>query len=117
MKLPRSIQFAALLLLCTALTLGLVGCATPQSTPERIAAAQVSRNEIGASTTVLLNASKISSKDAENNLKVADAATDGIALARTLAAQDSKAADAKLSMIQTTLGAIKAYLAALKPTP
>lgn len=119
--LLRHAQFACLLL-STAVAIGLAGCAqvglaAPQTVTEKIASAQVARNEIGASTTVLLNASKITSKDAENSLKVADTATEGIALARTLAAQDPTAANAKLSMITTTLAAIKGYLAVLQTKP
>lgn len=114
----RTMQAGFLLLFA----LAVLGCAqlglqSPETVTEKIAAVQVARNQIGATTTALLNARKISSTDAENSLKVADAATDGIGLARTLAAQDPTAANARLTMIVTTLGAVQAYLALQQAKP
>jgi len=91
-----------------------LGLPSPETMNEKIAAAQGSVTQVRATATDLLNQKLISVADAENALRTTDAASDGIAVARTLAAQDPNAAQARLTMIVTTLTAVQAYLASRK---
>jgi len=88
-----------------------LGLPTPTTMNEKLAAAQGSVTQVRTTATNLLTAKQITVADAENALKVTDAASEGIAVARTLSATDPNAAQARLTMIVTTLTAIQAYLA------
>jgi hypothetical protein len=96
----------ALLVACAQL-----GLPTPTTINEKIAAAQASVTQVRQTATQLLTAGKITVADAENVLKTTDAASEGIAVARTLSLQDPNAAQARLTMVVTALTAIQAYLA------
>jgi hypothetical protein len=98
--------FAMLLSACAQL-----GLPTPETLNEKIAAAQGSVTQVRMTATQLLTAKKISVADAESVLKTTDAASEGITVARSLSAQDPNAAQARLTMIVTTLTAAQAYLA------
>ena len=107
LRLPYLLAFAcALLVACASL-----GLPTPTTMNEKIATAQGSVTQIRVTAAQLLTAKKISVHDAENVLKQTDAAADGIAVARTISAQDPNAAQAKLTAIVTVLTALNAYLA------
>jgi len=99
-------MLCALLIGCAA-----VGIPTPQTMNERVAMAQSTVTQLRATATVLLNAKRISSKDAENVLKQTDAATEGIALALAISATDPAEASTKLQATLTVLTALQAYLA------
>jgi len=88
-----------------------LGLPTPTTINEKIAAAQGSVTQVRTTAATLLRSNSISVADAENALKVTDAASEGIQVARTLSAQDPNAAQARLTMIVTTLTAVQAYLA------
>lgn len=107
------------LLLCAFLLLlaacAQVGLPTPQTTNERIAAAQASVTQARATTTQLLEAKKITSADAANVLKQTDAAREGIDVARTISATDPGAATSKLQAAVAILSALQAYLASKSP--
>ena len=103
-----SVWLFALLMLAACAQLGLP---TPDTINEKIAAAQGSVTQVRVTATQLLNSKTITVADAENALKVTDAASEGIVVARALAAQDPNAAQARLTMIVTTLTAVQAYLA------
>ena len=98
--------FAMLLFSCAQF-----GLPTPDTLNEKIAAAQGSVTQARITATQLLTAKKISVADAENVLKTTDVASEGITVARSLSAQDPNAAQARLTMIVTTLTAAQAYLA------
>lgn len=100
----------ALLVACESL-----GLPSPETTNERIAAAQGSVTQIRVTAAQLLTQKRISIADAENALRSTDAASEGIAVVRTMAAQDPAAAQARLTMIITGLTAINAYLASRQP--
>lgn len=88
-----------------------LGLPSPETMNEKIAAAQGTVTQIRVTATQLLQAKKIAVNDAENVLKSTDAATEGIAVARTLSAQDPGAAQSKLTATVTVLTALQAYLA------
>jgi len=96
----------ALLVACSSL-----GLPTPETFNEKVAAAQASVTQVRQTATQLLNTKKISVADAENVLKSTDAASEGIAVARAMSAQDPSAAQARLTLIVTALTAIQTYLA------
>lgn len=94
----------------------IVGCAsvglpTPQTMNERVAVAQSTVTQLRSTATVLLNAKRISSKDAENVLRQTDAATEGIALAMLMSATDPAGANTKLQTTLQVLQVLQAYLA------
>jgi hypothetical protein len=91
-----------------------LGLPTPQTMNEKLAAAQGSVTQVRTSATQLLQAGKITSGDATNVLTTTDAASEGIRVARVISAQDPTAAQARLTMVVTTLTAIQAYLATKK---
>jgi hypothetical protein len=88
-----------------------IGLPAPETTNEKIAAAQVAVTQVRTSAAQLLLAGKISSADGMNVLRTTDAAAEGIMVARALAAQDPNAAQARLTMVATALTAIQTYLA------
>lgn len=97
---------AALLVACAQL-----GLVQPETLTEKVATAKALNTEIVKQATVLLNTGKISSADAENVLKGATTASDGIKVAQSLALQDPAAANARLTMVVTVLTSLQAYLA------
>lgn len=88
-----------------------VGLPTPDTMNERIAAAQGTVTQVRVSATQLLTAKQITVVDAENVLKSTDAAAEGIAVVRTIAASDPATANAKLTATVSVLTALQAYLA------
>jgi hypothetical protein len=116
--LPRATQWLGTLLL--AAVFALAGCAqlgvpTPQTTNERIAAAQASVTQVRQSATQLLEAKRISSADAANVLKQTDAAREGVDVARAIAATDPAGASSKLQAATAVLTALQSYLASRAP--
>lgn len=111
------VSTVALLLLMAALLM-LDGCAqsggvlTPQTTNERIAAAQAGVTQARQTATQLLQAKKISSDDAANVLKQTDAAREGIDVARALTATDPAGASSRLQATLAILTALQSYLTA-----
>jgi hypothetical protein len=108
----RTVLTATIAMLCALL----VGCASvgipaPQTMYERVAVAQATVTQLRSTATVLLDAKRISSKDAENVLKQTDAATEGIALAMAMAVTNPAGADAKLQTAMQVLQALQTYLA------
>ena len=98
-------------MMITALGCTALGLPQPETLSEKIAAAQGSVTQVRVTATDLLNAKTISVADAENALRVTDAASDGIVIARTLAAQDPTAAQARQTMVVTILSGVQLYLA------
>ena len=88
-----------------------VGLPTPDTMNERIAAAQGTVTQVRTTATQLLTAKQIDVKDAENVLKSTDAAAEGIAVVRAIAASDPATASAKLTATVSVLTALQAYLA------
>lgn len=91
-----------------------LGLLTPETMNEKIATVQSSVTQVRMTATQLLQTKRISTADAENALKVSDAAAEGIIVARQLATQDTAAAQYRLTAIVTTLTAIQTYLATKK---
>jgi len=112
--MKRQIDRFALWLTLFSLGIFLSACAqlTEAGFKGKALAAQSSITQLQISTRTLLDAKKISSADAENVLKVADAATAGIAVARQYNATDPKAGEAKLQAVIAILTAAQAGLAA-----
>lgn len=95
----------------------MAGCAylsvpTPKTFNSRALAATQGATTAVATSTVLLNARKIGSDDAENIQKQADNLKDGVVIARQVHALNPQAGGAKLDAIEAALTALEAYLAA-----
>lgn len=125
--------------LATALLAALfMGCASlglpsPNTFEQKALVAQSSVTQLRLSASQLLNSRTINLRDAENALHVTDAATSGIAVARTLYATacplptaaasappvacSSVAADKRLTVATAALTALSAYLATQGATP
>lgn len=108
-----ALLLGALLLLLSACAQ--LGVPTPQTTNERIAAAQASVTQVRQSATQLLEAKRISSADAANVLKQTDAAREGVDVARAIAATDPSGASSKLQAATAILTALQSYLASRAP--
>lgn len=103
----------AVWLLCVVLCgCTMLGVPTPKTFNQRALAAQEGATGAVATSTVLLNARKIGSDDAENIQQQADNVTEGVKIARQVHALDPKAGDDKLASVETILTALEAYLAA-----
>lgn len=113
MERKRSLFMSCVLALVMAVLC--IGCAgmgtpTPQTLNERLAVSQASVTQMRSTATMLLNAKKISSQDADNVLKQTDAAAEGIRLAIALSPTDALGAANKLQATQAVLTALQAYL-------
>jgi hypothetical protein len=105
-------QFSLLPLLLLVLS----ACATlgvPSATTfnQRALAAQTAATAAVSTSTVLLNAHKIGSADAENVQKQADLVKESVDVARSIHATDPKGGETKLDSTVTILKALEAYLA------
>lgn len=94
----------------------LMGCAQlgipkPETFAQQVAVGYAAVAQVRQTATTLLVAEKISSADAINVQISADLARSGLDIARTLAATNPNAADAKLTAARQTLAALAAYLA------
>ena len=98
---------AGLMLLSACAALGLP---TANGFNEKIVVSYATVEGVTRSTTVLLNAEKISVGDAENVLAQVKYALLGIDLARSMAKTDLTTAEMKLDAAQTILKALQAYI-------
>ena len=98
---------AMLMILSACATLGLP---TANTFGEKVALSYATVEGVTRSTTILLNAKKISVSDAENVLAQAKNALAGIDLAKSMSTSDMTAADAKLNAVHTILVALQAYI-------
>jgi hypothetical protein len=96
----------ALLTACAAL-----GVTAPQTFNDKALAAALTIDTVQKNASTLLKAGKISPADAENVLKAADTATEGIKVARAYAATSPTAAATRLDAAVAGLTALTAYLA------
>lgn len=112
---PQQLRYFLLAVVFALAACAQLGLNTPDTTAERIAAAKATATQVVTTTTTLLNAKAISSLDAENALRVTDAAMGGITTVQTLLVQDPVAANQRLAMITATLGAVQVYLASKQP--
>lgn len=99
--------------LCAAVVLG--GCAvlggpTPETFNQKLAVGYSTVTAVRSTATQLLIAKKIGSGDAQNVQKQADAAREGLDVAREMSKVDFKAADVKLSTVTSTLQVLQRYL-------
>lgn len=106
---PLYLLFAALMLMAAGCAQ--LGLEAPKTLNERIAVTVSSVTAVRQSTTVLLQAKKITAEDAQNIQTQADNVIAGAQVARSLAVSDPKAADAKLQQTRAVLTALQAYLA------
>lgn len=106
--LQNSILILMLAILVACAQLGL---ATPETFNEKLAAGYVTVTEMVTTTTALLKAGKIKSDDAANIQVQVNTAKAGLDIAKQVAANDPKAADAKLVAVRTVLTALSTYLA------
>ncbi len=93
----------------------LVGCAalgleTPATPESKALAIDATATAVNQTATMLLNAKKISSDDAQNVLDSTRAARRGVDVARSLAKVDPSAANAKLVAQQELLKVLQDYL-------
>lgn len=88
-----------------------LGLAAPETFNQKLAVGYATVTQVRETATSLLVAQKIGSKDAENVQASADVARVGLDTARTMAAVDPTAANAKVDAIRTGLTALSAYLA------
>lgn len=96
---------AALLTACT-----LMGQPTPDSFNQKLEGAYRTAETIVRSNSILLNAHKISSADAENVAKEVDAGKQGLDIARDIHTTDPQAGSARLTATLAGLHALEAYL-------
>lgn len=112
----RSLVLSVALVFGAAGTTVLSGCAqlglaSVQSFEDKLYATTATVSQIERTTSVLLNARKISSNDAKNVLKATDAAAEGVTLAKAYVGVDQATANAKLAAAITALNALQTYLA------
>jgi hypothetical protein len=86
------------------------GIPTPQTFPERIAAAYVTTTGVRQTALTLLTAKRISPDDAKNVNESANHARAGIDIARSLEVVDPTAADNRLNASIAILEALNTYL-------
>ena len=106
-KLFYSPIIVVLMILSACATLGLP---TAEKFGDKVALSYAAVAGVTRSTTILLNAKKISVDDADNVIAQAKNAVAGIDLAKSMAKTDMTAADAKLNAVRTILVALQAYI-------
>ena len=107
-----SLGLALILLVAFAMLTGCaqLGVQAPKTFNEKAYAAALTIDSVQKQTSTLLKANKISPGDAENVLKAADVATEGIKVARTYATTAPTTANSKLDAAVAGLAALTAYL-------
>lgn len=88
----------------------LMGLPAAETFNQRLEGGYRTAETIVSGTSILLNAHKISSDDAENSAKQADVLKDGLDVARSLHATDEQAGNDKLTTTLISLRALEAYL-------
>jgi len=104
--------FLVALLIATLTACTALGVDTPQTFNQRAAAAQITVTAVRSQALTLLNAGKISAKDAANVQATADAGNAAIDLALATKSADPTAATDKLTAAIAVLTATQAYLTA-----
>lgn len=132
--MKRLHHFTTALLVVLVLGCASLGLPSPQTFEQKALVTQATVTQIRASAAQLLTAKTISLSDAQNALIVTDAATSGVAVARTLYATacppapaasapaapvacTSVKADARLAVATAALTALSAYLTAQESQP
>ncbi len=114
-RLSHNYGHYGLMLLLLVIFALMTGCAqlgvkAPETFNEKAYAAALTIDSVQKQTSTLLKAGKISAGDAENVLKAADVATEGIKVARTYVSTAPTTANSKLDAAVMGLSALTAYL-------
>jgi hypothetical protein len=113
---PRQLQlFLAMLVLLLLTSCAQLGVPAPDSFKERTAAAIIVVSQVRMSVAAALRAKSISISDAENTLKMTDAAHDGIMLAWTISSADPARANATLTNATMLLTALQRFIETKAP--